>query len=156
MVPVIHSSACLISANWFWAFLCIVYRKCFLLGRQPFRPNWFSVANGLTTGRVTPFSFNLCSNAYTYMFERPPLDAMNVHWTMARPVLSLTSLFKPLDGLGLTVSGCWQSSYFQGSLYVKQQTSESCLPWGAMLNTKESLCTGEGKFLILLNLDIFT
>ncbi len=34
---------CLSSANCLWAFLCIIFRRGFLLGRQPCRPIWCSV-----------------------------------------------------------------------------------------------------------------
>ncbi len=90
-----------------------------------------------------------------------------------------------------SVSGSWQSSYSLRHLYVEPQffffffkSSESSLPWGAMLNfqwpvwesesnntrfntpaphshlrpcnTNESHDTGERKWLIGPNLDIFT
>ncbi len=37
------SSVCLSSANCLQAFLCIIFRRGFLLGRQPCRPIWCSV-----------------------------------------------------------------------------------------------------------------
>ncbi|CAI9574870.1 unnamed protein product [Staurois parvus] len=66
-------------------------------------------AYGLSTDRLTPHPFNLCSNAgssRTSISQRQPLDMMlstctQLLWsTMARPVLSGTCPVKPLYGLG--------------------------------------------------------
>ncbi len=93
------SLVCLSSANCFWACLCI-FRRCFLLGRQPCRPILMPcVAYDLSTDRLTPHPFNLCSNAgstHTSISQTQPLDMMlsmctQLLWsTMARPVLSGT------------------------------------------------------------------
>ncbi|CAI9551506.1 unnamed protein product [Staurois parvus] len=68
------------------------------------------VAYGLSTDRLTPHLFNLCSNAgstHTSSSQRQPLDmtlsrcTQLLFWlTMARSVLSGTCLVKPLYGLG--------------------------------------------------------
>ncbi|CAI9541576.1 unnamed protein product, partial [Staurois parvus] len=64
---------------------------------------------GLSTDRLTPHPFNLCSNAgstHTPISQRQPLDmtlstCTQLLWpTMARPVLSGTCPVKPLYGLG--------------------------------------------------------
>ena len=65
--------------------------------------------NDLTTDRLTPHPFNLCSNAgstHTSIFQIQALDmtlstCTQLLWsTMARPVLSGTCPVKPLYGLG--------------------------------------------------------
>ncbi|XP_057190911.1 uncharacterized protein LOC130554978 [Triplophysa rosa] len=93
----------------------------------------FHAAYGLSTDRLTPHPFNLCSNAgstHTSISKRQPLDmtlsmCTQLLWsTMARPVLSGTCPVKPLYGLGhraAAVSGSWQSSNSLGHLYVEQQ-----------------------------------
>ncbi len=105
---------------------------------------------GLSTDRLTPHPFNLCSSAgstHTSISQTQPLDMMRstctqLLWsTLARPVLSGTCPVKPLYGLGhranSSVSGSWQSSYSLRHLYVEQQLffsdPQSSLPWGAML-----------------------
>ncbi len=64
---------------------------------------------GLSTDRLTPHPFNLCSNAgstHTSISQTKSLDMMlstctQLLWsTMARPVLSGTCPVKPLYGLG--------------------------------------------------------
>ncbi len=66
-------------------------------------------AYGLRTDRLTPHTFNLCSNAdstHTSISQTQPLDitlstCTQLLWsTMARPVLSGTCPVKPLYGLG--------------------------------------------------------
>ncbi len=104
---------------------------------------------GLSTDRLTPHPFNLCSNAgstHTSVSQTQPLymtlnTCTQLLWsTMARPVLSATCSVKPLYGLCCSsVSGSWQSSYSLFHLYVEKwffffRYSESYLPWGAMLN----------------------
>ncbi len=56
------SVVCLFSANCLQAFLCIIFRRGVLLGRQPCRPIWCSVRR-MSTDRLTSHPFNLCSNA---------------------------------------------------------------------------------------------
>ncbi|CAI9592617.1 unnamed protein product [Staurois parvus] len=67
------------------------------------------VAYGLSTDRLTPHPFSLCSNAgstHRSISQRQPLDMMlstctQLLWsTMARPVLNGTCPIKPLYGLG--------------------------------------------------------
>ncbi|CAI9582206.1 unnamed protein product [Staurois parvus] len=67
------------------------------------------VAYGLSTDRLTPHPFNLCSNAgstHMSISQRQPLDmtlsmCTQLLWlTMARTVLSGTCPIKPLYGLG--------------------------------------------------------
>ncbi len=101
---------CLSSANCLRAFLCIIFRRGVLLGRQPCRPIWCSVRRMVwaLTGWL-PHPFNLCSNAgstHTYIFQTQPLDmtlstSTQLLWsTMARPVLSGSGPVKPLYRLG--------------------------------------------------------
>ncbi len=68
-----------------------------------------SAEYGLSTDRLTPLPFNLCSNAgstHTSISQTKPLDMMlstctQLLWsTMAMPVLSGTCPVKPLYGLG--------------------------------------------------------
>ncbi len=104
------SLVCLSSANCLRAFLCIIFRRSFLLGRQPCSPIWCSVRRMVwaLTGWPPP-PFNLCSNAgstHKSISQTQPLDIMLstctqlLWWTMARPVLSGTCPVKPLYGLG--------------------------------------------------------
>ncbi len=91
-------------------------------------------AYGLSTDRLTPHPFNLCSNAgstHTSISQTQPLDmtlrtCTQLLWsTMARSVLRGTCPFKPLYGLGhraAAVSGSWQSSYSLRHLYVEQRS----------------------------------
>ncbi len=64
---------------------------------------------GLSTDRLTPHPFNLCSNAgstHASISQTQPLDmtlsmCTQLLWsTMVRPGLSETSMVKPLYGLG--------------------------------------------------------
>ncbi len=100
------SLVCLTSENCLRAFLCIIFRRGFLLGRQPCRPIWSSVQ--LSTDRLTPHPFNNYSNAgntHTSISQTQPLDmtlsmCTQLLWsTMARPVLSGTCAVKLLYGL---------------------------------------------------------
>ena len=88
-------------------FLCIIFRRGFLLGWQPCRPIWCSVQHmvwALTGWPPTPFK--LCSNAGSTHTSGQPLDmplstCTQLPWpTMVRPVLSGTCPVKPLYGLG--------------------------------------------------------
>ncbi len=89
-------------------------------------------ACGPSTDRLTPHTFNLCSNAsstHTSISQTQPLDmtpstCTQLLWsTMARPVLSGTCPVKPLSWSPCcsSVSGSWQSSYSLHHLYVEQQ-----------------------------------
>ncbi len=158
-------------------------------------------AYSLSTDRLTPHPFNLCSNAgstHTSISQTQPLDmtlstCTQILWsTMARSVLSGTCPVKPLYGLGHRAADQFQSL---GNLLIAYaslcrptiiffRSSASSLPWGAMLNfqwpvwesesdnttfitpaphshprpcnTNESHDTGERKWPIGPNLDIFT
>ncbi len=139
------SFVCLSSANCLRAFLRIIFRRVFLLGRQPCRPIWCNVRRMVwaLTGWLPPpppHPFNLCSNAGSPQTQ--PLDmtlstCTQLLWSiMARPVLSRTCPVKSLYGLGHRAAAQFQGL---GNLYVEQQlfffrSSESSLPWGAMLN----------------------
>ncbi len=91
-------------------------------------------AYGLSTDRLTPHPFNLCSNAgstHTSVSQTQHLDMMlsmctQLLWsTMKRPVLSGTCPVKPLyrswPPCCSSVSGSWQSTYTLHHLYVEQQ-----------------------------------
>ncbi len=147
------SLVCLSSANCLRAFLCIIFRRVFLLGRQPCRPIWCSV-RGLFW--VEPVLLNRCM----------------VLATVLQLSFRVLAIF-----LQPTASLCRATILFF-------RFSESSLPWGAMLNfqwpvwksesdntkfntpaphshlrpcnTNESHDTGERKWLIGPNLDIFT
>ncbi len=86
-------------------------------------------AYGLSTDRLTPHPFNLCSNAgstHTSISQTQPLDmtlstCTQLLWsTMARPVLSGTAVWS-WPPCCSSVSGSWQSSYSLRHLYVEQQ-----------------------------------
>ena len=108
------------SANCLEAFLCIVFRRGFLLGWQPCTPIWCRVRNIVwaLTGCPPPHLFNLCSNADRTpmpIFQRKHLDVMlstcaQLLWTTYPwPVLSGPHSFKTLDDL----SHC-AAAQFQG------------------------------------------
>ncbi len=74
-------------------------------------------AYGLSTNRLTPHPFNLCSNAgrtHTSISQTQPLDmtlrkCIQLLWaTMAWPVLSGTCPVKPRYGLGHCVAAQFQ------------------------------------------------
>ncbi len=106
------SLVCLSSANCLRAFLCIIFRRGVRLpsGTTAMQTNMMQcAAYGLSTDRLTPHPFNLCSNAgstHTSISQTQPLDmtlstCTQLLWsTMARPVLSGTCPVKPLYGLG--------------------------------------------------------
>ena len=109
------------SANCLDAFLCIVFRRGFLLGWQPCTPIWCRVWHMVwaLTGWTPPrHLFSLCSNAdstLTLIFQRKHLDvtlstcAQLLWTTYPRPVLSGPRTFKMLDDL----SHC-AAAQFQG------------------------------------------
>ncbi|CAI9540192.1 unnamed protein product [Staurois parvus] len=81
-------------------------------------------AYGLSTGRLTPHPFNLCSNAgsiHTSISQRQPQDmtlsmCTQLLWsTMARPVLSGNCPIKPLYGRGLCAAAQFQGL---GNLFI--------------------------------------
>ncbi|CAI9568364.1 unnamed protein product [Staurois parvus] len=106
MVPVIHVLSLLDFRKLFLVFLSIIFRRGFLLGLTAMQTNLMQcVAYRLSTDRLTPHPFNLCSNAgstHTSISQRQPLDMMlskciKFLWsTIARPVLSGTCPVKPL------------------------------------------------------------
>ena len=72
------------SANCLKVFLCIVFRRGFLLGWQPCTPIWCRVRHMVwaLTG-WPPHFFNLCSNADStpmLIFQRKHLDVMLSMW----------------------------------------------------------------------------
>ncbi len=178
------SLVCLCSANCLRAFLCVIFRRGFLLGRQPCRPIWCSVRRMVwaLTG-WPPHPFNLCSNAgstHTSISQTQPLDmtlsTCTLLWsTMARPVLSGTCPVKPLYGLGHRAAAQFQGlgnhliayaifmqsndSFFQ---ILREFFAMRChveLPVTSMReshDTNESHVTWERKWLIGPNLNIFT
>ncbi len=108
-------------------------------------------AYGLSTDRLTPHPFNLCSNAsstHTSISQTQPLNmtlstCTQLLWsTMARPVLSGTCPVKPPYGLGQHAASQFQGL---GNIFIAYaslcratilffRSSESSLPWGVMLN----------------------
>ncbi|CAI9607339.1 unnamed protein product [Staurois parvus] len=106
MVPVIHVLSLLVFSKLFAGFL-VHHLSSRTTAMQT---NLMQcAAYGLSTDRLTPHPFNLCSNAgstHTSISQRQPLDMMlstctQLLWsTMARPILSETCPVKPLYGLG--------------------------------------------------------
>ncbi len=100
----------LFSANCLRAFLCIIFRRGFLLGRQPCRPIWCSVRRmvwALTGWSPTTSASAAMLAALIPLFPKTqPLDmtlstCIQLLWsTMARSVLSRTCPVKLLYGLG--------------------------------------------------------
>ncbi len=114
------------------AFLCIIFRRGFLLGRQPCRPIWCSVRRmvwALTGWPPTPSTSAAMLAALIRLF--PKLWIW--HWACAlnffgrpwrglfwvEPVLlnRCMALYVPCCS---SVSGSWQSSYSLRHLYVEQ------------------------------------
>ena len=122
------------SGNCLEAFLCIVFRRGFLLGWQPCTPIWCRVRRMVwaLTGWPHHF-FNLCSNADSTplpIFQRKHLDvtlstcAQLLWTTYTRPVLSGPRTFETLDDLSYcaaTLFQGWQSSCSLGHLHGAQQ-----------------------------------
>ncbi len=151
MVPVIHVLSLLVFSKLFAGFLVHHLRRGFLLGRQPCRPIWCSVRRMVwaLTG-WPPHPFNLWSNAgstHKSIPQTQPLDITLSTWlkllcsTMAMPVLSGTCSVKPLYGLGHHAAAQFQGlgnpliatpSLYRAKIFIR--SSESSLPWGAMLN----------------------
>ncbi len=121
MVPVVHILSLIVFSKLLRAFLYIIFRRGFPLGRQPCRPIWCSVQRMVwaLTG-WPPHPFNLCSNAgstHTSISQSQPLDmtlstCTQLLWsTMARLVLSGTGPVKPLYGLGHRAAAQFQKQY---------------------------------------------
>ena len=110
MVPVIHVLSLLVFSKLFAGFIVHQLWKLVPFGMTAMQTNLKQcAAYGLSTDRLTPHPFNLCSNAgstHTSMSQRQPLDmtlsmCTQLLWsTMARPVLSGTCPVKLLYGLG--------------------------------------------------------
>ncbi len=155
MVPVIHVLSLLVFSKLFAGFLVHHLWKVFLLERQPCRPIWCNVQRMVwvwTGWPPPPPPFNLCSNAGS---THTSISQHNLRiWRWAH---ALKFFGRPWRGLFWvepfllnhcmvlaprcsSVSGSWQSSYSLCHLHVEQQfffffrSSESSLPWGAMLN----------------------
>ncbi len=104
--PGVQRQVCLSSANCLRAFLCIIFRRGFLLGRQPCRPIWCSVQRmiwALTGWPPTPSTSASMLAALIRLFSKHNLWT----WRWARvlnffglPFLSETCPVKPLYGLG--------------------------------------------------------
>ncbi len=130
------SLVCLSSANCLQAFLCIIFRWGFFLGRQPCRTIWCSVRRmvwELTGWPPTPSTSAAMLAALIRLF--PKQNVWIWRWACALnyfgrlwPVLSETYPVKPLYGVGHHAAAQFQ---FLGNFF---RSSESYLPWGAMLN----------------------
>ncbi len=97
------SLVCLSSANCLLVFLCIIFRRGFLLGWQPCRPIWCSVRHmvwALTDWPPTPSTSAAMPAALIRLFPK--------HIWSWPPCCS-------------SVSGSWQSSYSLRHLYIEQQ-----------------------------------
>ncbi len=171
------SLVCLSSANCLRAFLCIIFRRGFLLGRQPCRPILCSVRRmvwALTNWPPTPSTSAAMLAALIRLFPNTTsgYDAEHMHslcrfvtlWsTMARPVLSGTCPVKPLYGLGHRAAAQFQGAMLNFQWPVWESESDNTkfntpAPHSHLrpCNTNESHDTGERKWLIGPNLDIFT
>ncbi len=110
MVSVIHVLSLLVFSKLFAGFLVHHLLKRFPSGMAAMQTNLMQcAAYGLSTDRLTPHPFNLCSNAGstdTSISQTQPLDITLSTCTLllwsnkARPVLSGTCPVKPLYGLG--------------------------------------------------------
>ncbi len=121
------------SANCLWAFVCIIFRRGFLLGRQPYRPIWCSVRRmvwALTGWPPTPSTSAAMLEALIHLISQTqPLDmtvstCTQLLWsTMARPVLSGTFPVKLLYGLGHRAAAQFRGfgNLLIAHLYVVQQ-----------------------------------
>ncbi len=123
---------CLSSANCLRAFLCIIYRRGFLLGRPPCRPIWCSVRRmvwALTGWPHTPSTSAAMLTALVCLFLKHNLWI----WCWAR---ALNFIGRPWRGLFWvepvllnrymvlatgSVLGSWQSSYNLRHLYVEHR-----------------------------------
>ncbi len=149
MVPVIRVLSLLVSANLFAAFLCIIFRRGFLLDDS--HADQFDAVCGVWSWALTgwfpqpptPSTSAAMLAALICLFPKHNLwiwrwaRATQLLWsTMARPVLSGNCPVKSLYGLGYLAAAQFQG--FLRHLYVEQfffsRSSESSLLWGAMLN----------------------
>ncbi len=145
------SLVCLSSANCLQAFLCIIFRRGFLLGQQPCRPIWCSVRRmvwALTGWPSTPSTSAALLAALIRLFPKHNL------WIW-RWACALNFFGRPWRGLfcvePVLLNCCMvlvtvlqlsfrvlQSSYSLRHLYVEKQLffsdPQRVLPWGAMLN----------------------
>ncbi len=135
MVIVIHVLSLLVFSK--LAFLCIIFRRGFLLGWQPCRTILCSVRRMVwaLTG-WPPHPFNLCSNAgrtHMSISQIQPLDmtlstCTQLLWsTMARPVLSGTCPVKLLYGLGHRAAAQFQDL---GNLLIAYASASQTCPGG--------------------------
>ncbi len=155
MVPVIHVLSLLVFSKLFAGFLVHHLSKRLPSGMTAMQTNLMQcAAYGLSTDRLTPHLLNLCSNAgsthtsISHTSITQPLDmtrstCTQLLWsTMARPVLSGTCPVKPLYGLGHRAAAQFQGlgnlliayTIFMSNKSFFFRSSESYLPWGAMLN----------------------
>ncbi len=152
MVPVIHALSLLVLSKLFAGFLVHHLQKRLPSGTTAMQTNLMRcAAYSLSTDRLTPHPFNLCSNAgstHTSFSQTQPLDmtlstCTQILWsTMARSVLSGTCPVKPLYDLGHRAAAQFQGL---GNLLIVYaslcrptiiffRSSASSLPWGAILN----------------------
>ncbi len=139
MLPVSHVLSLLVFSKLFAGFLVHHLYKRLPSVMTAMQTNLMQcAAYGLSTDRLTPYPFNLCSNAgitHTSISQTQPLDmtlsmCTQLLWsTMARPVLSGIFPVKPLYVLGhSSVSGSWQTSYSLRHLYVEQKKKKMSDP----------------------------
>ncbi len=133
MVPVIHVLSLLVFSKTVCGLSCASsLEEVSFWDDQFLHADQFDAVYGLSTDRLTPHPFNLCSNAgstHTSISQTQPLDMTLSTWTqllwstMARPVLSGTcqTTVWSWPPCCSSVSGSWQSSYSLCHLYVEQQ-----------------------------------
>ncbi len=127
------SLVCLSSANCLQAFLCIIFRRGFLLGRQPCRQIWCSVRRMVwaLTGWTPPLQpLQQCwQHSYVYFPNTTSgYDAEHVHTTSlvnhdeacSEWIQSCWTAVWSWPPCCSSVSGSWQSSYSLRHLYVEQ------------------------------------
>ncbi len=145
------SFVCLSSANCLWAFLCIIFRRGFPLGRR--HADQFDAVRGVWSEhwKADPHPFNLCNNA----------DSTQVLWsTMARSVLSGTC---PVWSWPTCCSSLPLGAMLNFQWPVWENESDNTkfntpAPHSHLrpCNTNASHDTEEEKWLIGPSLDIFT
>ncbi len=128
------SLVCSSSANCLRAFLCIIFRRGFLLGRQSCRTIWCSVRRMVWALTGWPLPFNLCSNAsstHTSISQTQPLDMTlstctwpwrDLSWVEPALLNRCMVLVLTFVASGLDINGC-VLSYFEGTANLHCYTS---------------------------------
>ncbi len=157
MVPEIHVLSLLVFS--LRAFLCIIFRRGFLLGRQPCRPIWCSVRRMVWTligWLSTPSTSAAKLAALICLFPKQPLDMTLSTCTInffRRPWRGLFWVEPVLLNRCMILATVLQLSFRPDNTRFNTPAPHSHL---RPCNTNESHDTGERKWLIGPNLDFFT